>query len=214
MTVDPISLVSTLAAARNVDTMYRDLYLGRARTLLSPVISLEDFHRSEQQRAILAELPVEVARAIQQGNWPLVKELSQRTDALKQVVADEAKRVEAAHDVYAVTDVKLDPFCEVHPDTGEGLARSPRPNRRAAHDARADGRAMEGFLCGATCRLPDARPHWLRGGAEGRHQDGRQHLGRNHSGEAAAEALKAGDIMVSAIVSIVAAEKENKLWHE
>ena len=112
MTADPISLVSTLVEAGSVDTMYRDLYLGRARTLLSPVISLEDFHRSEQQQATLAELPVEVARAMQQGNWPRVKELSQRTDALKQVVADEAKRVETAHDVYAVTDVKLDPFCD------------------------------------------------------------------------------------------------------
>jgi hypothetical protein len=112
MTAGPISLVSTLVEAGSVDTMYRDLYLGRARTLLSPLMSLEDFHRSEQQRAILAELPVEVARTMQQGNWPLVKELSQRTDALKQVVADEAKRVETAHDVYAVTDVKLDPFCD------------------------------------------------------------------------------------------------------
>jgi len=112
MTADPISLVSTLVEAGSVDTMYRDLYLGRSRTLLSPLISLEDFHRREQQRAILAELPVEVARAMQQGNWPLVKELSQRTDALKQVVADEAKCVETAHDVYAVTDVKLDPFCD------------------------------------------------------------------------------------------------------
>src|SRR5262249_40554383 len=112
MNADPISLVSTLVEAGSVDTMYRDLYLGRARTLLSPVMSLEDFHRSEQQRATLAELPVEVARAMQQGHWPLVKELSQRTDALNQVVADGAKRLETARSVYAVTDVKLDPFCD------------------------------------------------------------------------------------------------------
>jgi len=112
MNADPISLVSTLVEAGSVDTMHRDLYLERARTLLSPVLSLEDFHRSEQQQATLAELPVEVARAMQQGNWPLVKELSQRTDALKQVLADGAKRLETARSVYAVTDVKLDPFCD------------------------------------------------------------------------------------------------------
>src|SRR5262245_10563881 len=112
MNADPISLVSTLVEAGNVDTMYRDLYLGRARTLLSPVISLEDFHRGEQQQAMLAELPVEVARAMQQGNWPRVKELSQRTDALKQVVTAAAKSLETARSVYAVTDVKLDPFCD------------------------------------------------------------------------------------------------------
>jgi len=112
MGTDPISLVSALVDAGSVDTMYRDLYLGRARTLLSPVMSLEDFHRCEQQQATLAELPVAVARALQHGNWPLVKELSQRTDALKQVVTDQAKRLETARSVYAVTDVKLDPFCD------------------------------------------------------------------------------------------------------
>jgi len=111
MNADPISLVSTLIEAGNVDTVYRDLYSGRARTLLSPMMSLEDFHRSEQQQAMLAELPLAVARALDKGDWPQVKELSQRTDALKHAVTNEAKRFEIARGVYAFSDVKLDPFC-------------------------------------------------------------------------------------------------------
>jgi len=38
---DAISIASALVDAGNIDTMYRDVYLGRARTLLSPVVSLE-----------------------------------------------------------------------------------------------------------------------------------------------------------------------------
>src|SRR5499433_1414501 len=111
MDTDPISLASTLVEAGSIDTVYRDLYLGRAQTLLSPVVSLEDFHRREQEQAALAELPLAVARAMEKGDWPLVKELSQRADAVKQVLIGEAKRFETARGVYLVTDVKLDPFC-------------------------------------------------------------------------------------------------------
>ncbi len=39
---DASSIVSALIEAGNVDTMYRDVYLGRARTLLGPVVSIED----------------------------------------------------------------------------------------------------------------------------------------------------------------------------
>src|SRR5258705_7849989 len=108
---DPISVVSTLLEAANVDTVYRDVYLERARTLLSPALSLEDFHRIERERAALAELPLAVARALENANWPLVKDLSQRTEALKQAVEGKSKLIETARGVYEVTDVRLDPFC-------------------------------------------------------------------------------------------------------
>jgi len=108
---DAVSIVSALIEAANVDTMYRDVYLGRARELLSPVVSLDAFHRMEQQRSALASLPLAVARAMERANWPEVKELSLRTDALKQETSRDSKLFESAGAVYAVTDVKLDPFC-------------------------------------------------------------------------------------------------------
>lgn len=111
MGADAITLVGALVEVGSIDTVYRDLYLGRAQALLSPVVSLEDFHRIEQQQAMLVELPLAVARAVEQENWPQVKELSQRSEALKHTVTDAAKRLETARGVYAVSDVKLDPFC-------------------------------------------------------------------------------------------------------
>ena len=111
MGADPIALVNSLVEAGSIDTMYRDLYLGRAQTLLNPVMSLEDFHRLEQERALVAELPLAVARALEKGDWPEVKELSLRTEALKNTVGGKTAQLNTARTVYAVADVKLDPFC-------------------------------------------------------------------------------------------------------
>ena len=83
MAIDTMSLVSALIDAGNIDTVYRDLYLERAQAHLSPMMSVEDFHRLEREQAELAELPLAVARALEKGDWPLVKELSQRADTFK-----------------------------------------------------------------------------------------------------------------------------------
>ena len=109
---DAISTASALIEAGNADTIYRDLYLTRARTLLSPEVSLDAFHKMEQRRSALASLPLAVARALEKADWPQVRELSLRTDALKQETSRESASFETARGVYAVTDVKLDPFCQ------------------------------------------------------------------------------------------------------
>ena len=109
---DAISTASALIEAGNVDTIYRDVYLARARTLLSPVVSLEAFQSMGQRRSALASLPLAVARALQKADWAQVKELSLQTDALKQEISRESTVFETARGVYAVTDVKLDPFCQ------------------------------------------------------------------------------------------------------
>jgi hypothetical protein len=51
--VDPLSLVSTLVEVGGIDTVYRDLYLGRAHTLLTPVISVDEFRHLERQHTVL-----------------------------------------------------------------------------------------------------------------------------------------------------------------
>jgi hypothetical protein len=109
---DASSIASALIEVGNVDTIYRDVYVGRARTLLTPVVSLEAFHGMEQRRAALASLPLTVARALEKADWPRVRELSLRTDAVKQEISRESALFEAARGVYAVTDIKLDPFCQ------------------------------------------------------------------------------------------------------
>jgi hypothetical protein len=104
------AVMTALIDAGNIDTVYRDVYLGRARGLLAPVLSHEDFHRLEQERAALAELPLTIARALDRANWPLVKQLSERAQALKHAIEDKGGLLETARSIYDVRDVRLDPF--------------------------------------------------------------------------------------------------------
>ncbi len=104
------SLVTALTDAGNIDTVYRDVYLDRARTQLAPLLPVEEFHRLEQQRATLAELPATIARALEKANWSLVKELSERAQALKHAIDDKGALLQIARSVYDVRDVRLDPF--------------------------------------------------------------------------------------------------------
>ena len=108
--VDPLKLVTRLIDCGNVDTVYRDVYLGRGRTLLAKELPGEEFRRSEQQAAELATLAPTIGRAIEKGDWPQVKTLSDRAEALRRAVEGKRGQMETARNVYAVTDVKLDPF--------------------------------------------------------------------------------------------------------
>jgi hypothetical protein len=123
------SVMTALIEAGNLDTVYRDVYLDRARTVLTPLLSLEDFHRLEQERAALAELPLTIARALDSANWSLVKQLSERAQTLKHAIDDKAALLQTARSIYDVRDVRLDPFSPgLEPFTR--IARSELPTLR------------------------------------------------------------------------------------
>jgi hypothetical protein len=65
--VDPLRIVSALTEAGHVDTVYRDVYLERARSLLGGVLPLEEFRALEQARRNLAEQPLGIARAVEKA---------------------------------------------------------------------------------------------------------------------------------------------------
>ena len=104
------ALMTALIDAGNIDTVYRDVYLDRARSVLAPLLSVEEFHRLEQQRAALTELPATIARALEKANWPVVKELSERAQTLKHAVDDKGALMPIARAVYDIRDIRLDPF--------------------------------------------------------------------------------------------------------
>jgi len=108
--VEPFGLVPKLIEIGNVDTVYRDVYLQRSRTLLAGVFSVDDFRGVEQQTAELATVPLTIGRALEKNDWSTVKELSERADMMRRRVEDKRRQMEMARGVYAVTDVKLDPF--------------------------------------------------------------------------------------------------------
>lgn len=105
-----LGLVSSLIEIGRADTVYRDVYLDRARALLEGELTLEDFRRLEQQQSDLAELPLQIGRAVERANWPRVKELSGHAQALRQSVEGKRRLFAAAREVYTVTEIRLDPF--------------------------------------------------------------------------------------------------------
>ena len=151
------SLMTALIDAGNIDTVYRDVYLDRARTLLAPVLSLEEFHRLEQQRAALAELPVTIAHALETANWSLVKELSQRAQTLKRTIDDKAALLQTARSVYDVRDIRLDPFSPGLQSftriPARELAHAPDASVGTPRHTRAGGRRLEGLLRSSPARL-------------------------------------------------------------
>ena len=108
--VGALEQLSELIDTGNIDTVYRDLYLHRARTLMAGVLSMEEFRRIEHDKAELATLPVMIGRALERSDWPRVKELSSRGEALRGSVEGKQGHLEMARGVYVVTDVRLDPF--------------------------------------------------------------------------------------------------------
>jgi hypothetical protein len=50
---DPLGVVSRLVDTGTVDTVYRDVYLQRARTVLAGVLPVEEFRRIEGEKAEL-----------------------------------------------------------------------------------------------------------------------------------------------------------------
>ena len=108
--VDPLALVSEQIDTGTVDTVYRDVYLQRARALMAGVLSIEEFRRLEQEKGELSTLPLLIGRAVEKADWPRVKELSGRGEALRRSADGRRRQLETARGVYAVSDVRLDPF--------------------------------------------------------------------------------------------------------
>ena len=201
------SLMTALIDAGNIDTVYRDVYLDRARTLLAPVLSLEEFHRLEQQRAALAELPATIAHALETANWSLVKELSQRAQTLKHLLDDKAALLQTARGVYDVRDVRLDPFSPGLQSftriPARELAHAPDASVGTPRDTRAGGRAP-------------GRTSTLLAGARSRHGRRQRRTSFEPDAatssptdalEAARQALKAGDMKrLAALADALSAE--------
>ena len=108
--VDPLRLVAGLIKTGKVDTVYRDVYLDRARTLLGGILSPDEFRLIERERAQLGDTSIAIARAMDKSDWPLVKELSARGRALRQAVEGKGKLTDTGREVYAAGDIMLDPF--------------------------------------------------------------------------------------------------------
>src|SRR5512143_68874 len=83
---DPLATVRRLVYVSRGDTVYRDIYLERAATILAPLVSLEYYRGRKSMRQELETVIRKNVNALERGDWLLVRELTRRVRELKQAL--------------------------------------------------------------------------------------------------------------------------------
>ena len=105
-----LGLAERLLYAGQLDTVCRDLYLTRAREVLAPALSLDEFRTLRESEDALGRLLREGRLAIERHEWARVQELSARGQALGAVLATRAAELATGRRVYGTADLAFDPF--------------------------------------------------------------------------------------------------------
>lgn len=124
-----LDAVRQLVTVGACDTVYRDLYIGRAAALLEPVLSREQYRDARgSDRAIAAALAESRAAALRL-DWARVEELAERAEQLRRAAAARAALVEIGQQVYEAAATAFDPFS---PGLAQLVETDPRDLRDAA----------------------------------------------------------------------------------
>ena len=104
-----IETVGLLIGAAKSDTIYRDIYVGRARELLSPTLDQSGYRAIPTQKEI-DDLMHRARSALLQRNWGEAAEVSAQADHLSQTMAAMERLAGIGKDVYDPDIVAFDPF--------------------------------------------------------------------------------------------------------
>ena len=102
--------VGLLVEASKLDTVYRDLYLKRARQLLSATLDESAYRAIGSAEKEIEDLVRRSRSAVLQRDWGQVAELSAKTDGLRQRKAAMSKLADVGKELYEGDTVVFDPF--------------------------------------------------------------------------------------------------------
>ena len=103
-------LVGLLIEAANGDTVYRDLYLRRARQLLSATLDESAYRAVGSSDKEIEDLMRRSRSAVLQRDWDQAAKLSAQADGLRQQKAAMGQLAAIGKDVYDADAVAFDPF--------------------------------------------------------------------------------------------------------
>jgi hypothetical protein len=106
----PSQAIALLIEAGKTDTVYRDVYLRRARDLFSPTLDEPGYRAIASMQKELEELVRQTRSAVGQSNWEKAAELSEQADGMRKAIDAQAGTVALARDVYEADMVAFDPF--------------------------------------------------------------------------------------------------------
>ena len=104
------NVVGLLVEVANADTVYRDLYLRRARQLLSATLDEFAYRAIGSTEKEIEDLMRRSRSAVLQRDWSQAAELSARADGLRQRKAAMGNIEAIGKDVYDAETVAFDPF--------------------------------------------------------------------------------------------------------
>ena len=107
---DKISSVSRLLEAGKTDTLYRDLYLERARIIMDDLLPQSEYLRLKYSKVEIDNLLRQVAPELELQEWVKIKELTGRIRVLRQMAEEKHGLSELAGKIYEPTEIPFNPF--------------------------------------------------------------------------------------------------------
>jgi hypothetical protein len=133
--------VGLLIEAANTDTVYRDLYLRRARQLLSATLDESAYRAIGSTEKEIEDLMRRSRSAVAQRDWDQAAKLSAEADGLRQRKTAMSKLAAIGKDVYDADTVAFDPF-----SPGKHLGPQSEANQPGMHKRLMDTFASLGKL--------------------------------------------------------------------
>lgn len=106
-----VTVVEQLIETAKLDTLYRDLYLQRARTLLAPLFSRGSYLRLKENMAQIPWLEQQVRAGVERGDWTRCADLTARLREVRSAVEGASQFAKAGETLYErAADVSIDVF--------------------------------------------------------------------------------------------------------
>lgn len=133
--------VKRLVALADCDTVYRDVYLSRARALLAPELSVAQYGAARAAERAVAAAIAESRAAAQRQDWARVEAAAQRADQMRRAAEARAAAMAVGETVYEAAPTAIDPFSPGLGELAEGAPSALRGEALAALQALAAGDA-------------------------------------------------------------------------
>lgn len=106
-----LTIIGQLVEISKLDTLFRDLYLQRAQTLLGTFFARGSYIQFKQNRAQIPWIEQQLRASVERGDWTRCSELTERLRQLKASAAAGSHFAKLAEMVYErARDISIDPF--------------------------------------------------------------------------------------------------------
>lgn len=140
--------IQSLITLSEIDTLFGDLYLERAKELLHDEMPFEAYRGLLRMEGELNSFPNRIENAMMQGKWQEVQELTGEMQSLKQSAESYAGTMRLAKRLYQQEEIAIDPF------SPGMLAIAGKPGR--------DLRALRENALSLFASLKHSEPGWQR----------------------------------------------------